>query len=43
MIEIVKKQWLDEDHVCVYDNATTHIKWPEGSLSAMLCYHLVFA
>lgn len=32
---MVKIQWPDKDHVFVYDIATTHIKQPEGSLSAI--------
>jgi hypothetical protein len=32
---LVKELWPDFDHVFVYDNATTHKKHPEGSLSAL--------
>ncbi|KAJ6596323.1 hypothetical protein DFH09DRAFT_1272801 [Mycena vulgaris] len=31
---LVKELWPEFDHVFVYDNATTHKKRPEGSLSA---------
>jgi hypothetical protein len=33
-INILKKHYLDEDHVLVYDNATTHLKCADGALSA---------
>ena len=33
-INILEKYYLNEDHVLVYDNATTHLKWPDGTLSA---------
>jgi hypothetical protein len=33
-MEILKKHYLDEDHVFVFDNATTHIKCADGALSA---------
>jgi hypothetical protein len=35
-IDILKKHYPDEDHVLVYDNATTHQKQADGALSA--CY-----
>jgi hypothetical protein len=31
---IVQKYWPNEDHLFVFDNATTHLKRPDGSLSA---------
>ena len=34
-MEILKKYYPDEDHVLIFDNATTHLKRPEGSLSAL--------
>ncbi|KAG1744085.1 uncharacterized protein EDB91DRAFT_1246966 [Suillus paluster] len=30
---IVQKHWPDEDHMFIFDNATTHLKCPNGSLS----------
>jgi hypothetical protein len=33
-INILKKHYPDEDHVLVYDNATTHLKRADGALSA---------
>jgi hypothetical protein len=33
--EILKQDYPDEDHVLVFDNAKTHVKRPEGSLSAL--------
>ena len=33
--EILKHDYQDEDHVLVFDNAKTHVKRPEGSLSAL--------
>ncbi|KAJ7435717.1 hypothetical protein B0H11DRAFT_1674264, partial [Mycena galericulata] len=33
-MDILNQFYPDEDHVFVYDNATTHLKRPEGSLSA---------
>ena len=35
-INILKKHCPDEDHILVYDNATTHQKWADGALLA--CY-----
>ncbi|KAJ3508503.1 hypothetical protein NLJ89_g5715 [Agrocybe chaxingu] len=34
-MELLEKYYPDEDHVLVFDNATTHTKQPEGSLSAL--------
>lgn len=34
-VEILQKYYLDEDHVLVFDNSTTHLKRPEGALSAL--------
>lgn len=34
-LDILKRCYPDDDHVLVYDNATTHTKRPEGSLSAL--------
>ncbi|RDB19555.1 hypothetical protein Hypma_013355 [Hypsizygus marmoreus] len=34
-MDILSKWFPDEDHVLVFDNATTHVKRAEGSLSAM--------
>jgi hypothetical protein len=31
---ILEKDYADEDHVFVFDNATTHMKWADGALSA---------
>jgi predicted ABC-type ATPase len=33
-INILEKYYPDEDHVLVYDNTTTHLKQPDGALSA---------
>ena len=33
--EILKQDYPDEDHVLIFDNAKTHVKRPEGSLSAL--------
>ncbi|KAJ6613395.1 hypothetical protein B0H10DRAFT_1711524, partial [Mycena sp. CBHHK59/15] len=33
-MDILKEFYPDKEHVFVYDNATTHLKRPEGSLSA---------
>jgi hypothetical protein len=33
-MDILDKFYPDEEHIFVYDNATTHLKRPEGSLSA---------
>jgi hypothetical protein len=33
-IDILEKYYPDQDHVLVYDNASTHQKRPDGSLSA---------
>jgi len=33
-INILEKHYPNEDHVLVYDNATTHLKHPDGALSA---------
>jgi hypothetical protein len=33
-MEILKKHYLDEDHVLVFNNATTHLKHADGALSA---------
>ena len=33
-IDILQKHYQDQDHVLVYDNVSTHQKWPDGSLSA---------
>jgi hypothetical protein len=34
-MEILQKHYPDEDHVFIFDNATTHRKRPEGALSAL--------
>jgi hypothetical protein len=34
-MEITAKYYPDDDHVFIFDNATTHLKRPEGSLSAL--------
>ena len=34
-MEIIKKHYPDEDHVFIFDNATTHIKRADGLLSAL--------
>ena len=33
-VQLVKKYFPDDDHVFVYDNATTHLKWDADALSA---------
>ena len=33
-MDILKEHYLHEDHVLIFDNATTHLKRAEGSLSA---------
>jgi len=33
-MDILKKGYPDEEHVLVFDNATTHLKWEEDALSA---------
>jgi len=33
-IDILQKHYQDQDHVLVYDNASTHQKQPDSSLSA---------
>jgi len=33
-MDILTKYYPNEDHVLIFDNATTHLKWPDGSLSA---------
>ena len=33
-INILEKHYPNEDHVLVYDNATTHLKCTDGALSA---------
>ncbi|KAG1785104.1 uncharacterized protein HD556DRAFT_1314544 [Suillus plorans] len=33
-MDIVQASWPDEDHMFVFDNVTTHLKRPYGSLSA---------
>ncbi|KIK78536.1 hypothetical protein PAXRUDRAFT_16820 [Paxillus rubicundulus Ve08.2h10] len=33
-IKLIKEYFPDEDHVLVFDNATTHLKRPDGALSA---------
>jgi hypothetical protein len=33
-IDILKQHCPDEDHILVYDNATTHLKYADGALSA---------
>lgn len=32
---LLQKYYPDEDHVLIFDNMTTHLKHPEGSLSAL--------
>ena len=34
-MELVAKYYPDDNHVFIFDNATTHLKRPEGSLSAL--------
>jgi hypothetical protein len=34
-MEILRKHYPDEDHILIFDNATTHLKHPEGALSAL--------
>jgi hypothetical protein len=31
---IMQKHWPDEDHMFIFDNATTHLKCPNSLLSA---------
>jgi hypothetical protein len=33
-MDIVQASWPNEDHMFVFDNAMTHLKRPDGSLSA---------
>ena len=33
-MDILDKYYAEEDHVLVFDNATTHTKWADGALSA---------
>lgn len=33
-IDILKKHYPDEDYILVFNNTTTHLKWPEGAHSA---------
>jgi hypothetical protein len=33
-IDILQKYYLDDNHILVYDNATTHLKPADGALSA---------
>jgi hypothetical protein len=33
-MDILKRYYPDEDHILIFDNATTHLKRPEGALSA---------
>jgi hypothetical protein len=33
-INILEKYYPGQDHVLIYDNASTYQKWPDGSLSA---------
>ncbi|KAG2071495.1 hypothetical protein BDR04DRAFT_1016009 [Suillus decipiens] len=33
-MDIVQKHWPNEDHIFIFDNAMTHIKCPDNSLSA---------
>ncbi|KAG2124851.1 uncharacterized protein EDB93DRAFT_1244133 [Suillus bovinus] len=33
-MSIVQKHWPNEDHIFIFNNATTHLKHPNGSLSA---------
>jgi hypothetical protein len=34
-MEILQKHYLDEDYVFIFDNATTHLKCPDGALLAL--------
>jgi hypothetical protein len=33
-MDIAQKYYPDDDHIFVFDNATTHLKWPDTALSA---------
>ncbi|KIK51929.1 hypothetical protein GYMLUDRAFT_64529 [Collybiopsis luxurians FD-317 M1] len=33
-MDILTRWWPEYEYVFIYDNATTHLKWPDGSLSA---------
>ena len=33
-MDILDEYYAEEDHVLVFDNATTHTKWADGALSA---------
>ena len=33
-MDILDEHYAEEDHVLVFDNATTHTKWADGALSA---------
>jgi hypothetical protein len=34
-MDILKMNYLSENHVLVFDNATTHLKWADNTLSAL--------
>ena len=34
IMDILDEHYAGEDHVLVFDNATTHTKWADGALSA---------
>jgi hypothetical protein len=33
-MDILKRNYPSENHVLVFDNATTHLKWADNALSA---------
>ena len=33
-MEILQKYYLNDDHILIFDNATTHVKWADNALSA---------
>ena len=34
MMDILEQYFPDEDHVLIYDNVSTHLKWTDDALSA---------
>ena len=34
MIEILQKYYLNNDHILIFDNVMTHVKWADNALSA---------
>ncbi|KAG2353734.1 hypothetical protein BDR07DRAFT_1495759 [Suillus spraguei] len=36
VMNILEKDYPDEDHVLIFDNASTHLKWADDALSARM-------